>query len=388
MQNKGHEPMTTPVEAERGKVQMRERRGDARLILVMRGLRSLAYGFLAVILGIVLAGEGFSPAAIGILITVSLVGDMVGTYVIGLVADTWGRRRTLALLSLLMAGTGVIFGLVTNYVVLLVAAFFGTVGTSASEAAPFLRIDQAMIAQIALPDRRTALFARYNLVASLSAAGGALVAGLPALLIGIGLPLASDLRLLFGIYAVLGLVVACLSLPPVSSGGSAWASSHPVSEHQTASYPSTAPFARHRVKADCAPPHGCAGRRTGGAKPDGALLSSALWCATDNTLRPVLWGQFSLGALVPGSSAAGSSFVPTQHNGLHAPALECPLDPGSLRAHVSPGGNAAAVAPGAFADGCSHPAGLHDGPGRPGGANGRRQRDRPGSKPGPFLHTV
>ena len=68
-------------------VERRERPGDARLILVMRGLRSLAYGLLAVILGVVLEGEGFSPAAIGVLITVSLVGDMVGTYLIGLVAE-------------------------------------------------------------------------------------------------------------------------------------------------------------------------------------------------------------------------------------------------------------------------------------------------------------
>src|SRR5437762_11911318 len=157
----------------------RDRRAAARLILEMRGLRSLAYGLLAVLLGVALAGEGFSPAAIGVLITVSLVGDMVGTYVIGLVTDTWGRRRTLALLSLLMAGTGVIFGLVTSYPVLLVAAFFGTLGTTASETAPFLPVDQAMIAQVTAPSRRTALFARYNLVASLSVAVGALVAGLP-----------------------------------------------------------------------------------------------------------------------------------------------------------------------------------------------------------------
>src|SRR5436305_7557471 len=173
-----------------------ECRRSTQRILVMRGLRSLAYGLLAVLLGVALAGEGFSPAAIGVLITVSLVGDMVGTYVIGLVTDTWGRRRTLALLSLLMAGTGVIFGLVTSYPVLLMAAFFGTLGTSASETAPFLPIDQAMIAQVAAPERRTALFARYNLVASGSSAGGALVAGLP---------LASGIRLLFGVYAALAL---------------------------------------------------------------------------------------------------------------------------------------------------------------------------------------
>src|SRR6266446_4720739 len=193
-------------------VERRERPGDARLILIMRGLRSLAYGLLAVILGVVLSGEGFSPAAIGVLITVSLVGDMAGTYVIGLVADSWGRRRTLALLSLLMAATGVVFGLATNYPVLLVAGFFGTLGTSASETAPFLPIDQAMLAQVTEPSRRTALFARYNLVASGSSAGGALVAGLPGLLTQTGLPQASGIRLLFGVYALLALVVAGLSL--------------------------------------------------------------------------------------------------------------------------------------------------------------------------------
>ncbi len=220
MRNEGDEKGETRRRADSLPVETRERYGDVELILVMRGLRSLAYGFLAVILGVVLAGEGFSPAAIGVLITVSLVGDMVGTYVIGLFADTWGRRRTLALLSLLMAATGVIFGVVTSYPVLLLAAFFGTLGTSASETAPFLPIDQAMLAQITEPAHRTALFARYNLVASLSAALGALVAGLPDLLMRVGLPLASGIRLLFGVYALLGLVVAGLSLrlsPPVEA---------------------------------------------------------------------------------------------------------------------------------------------------------------------------
>src|SRR2546428_6691084 len=212
MRNEGNEAVTSAVEADRGTAETRERRRSTRLILVMRGLRSLAYGLLAVILGVVLASEDFSLAAIGVLITVSLLGDMAGTYVIGLVADTWGRRRTLALLALVMAATGVIFGLVTSYPVLLVAAFFGTLGTSASETAPFLPIDQTVIAQITMPEQRTSLFARYNLSASLGTAVGALVAGLPSLLTRTGLPLASGVRLLFGVYAALALMVAGLSL--------------------------------------------------------------------------------------------------------------------------------------------------------------------------------
>src|SRR2546429_9566088 len=212
MGNEGNESVTPPVEAEWERSQTRERLRDTRRMLAMRGLRSLAYGLLAVLLGVALAGEGFTPVAIGALITVSLVGDMVGTYVIGLVADTWGRRRTLALLSLLMAATGIIFGLVTSYAVLVVAAFFGTPGTSASETAPFLPIDQTMIAQVTAPEQRTSVFARYNLVASFSAAAGALAAGLPGLLTRTGLPIASGVRLMFGVYAVLALIVAGLSL--------------------------------------------------------------------------------------------------------------------------------------------------------------------------------
>ena len=186
-------------------------RADAIRLLVMRGLRSFAYGMLAVVLGVALSAEGLRPAAIGVLITVSLVGDFGGTYLIGIFADRWGRRRTLFLLALLMAGTGAVFGLTSFYPLLLVAAFFGTLGTSASETAPFLPIDQAILPQIAAPEQQTTLFARYNLVASFAGAAGALAAGLPDLQGPVGLSSSLKVRLLFGAYAVVALVVAWLS---------------------------------------------------------------------------------------------------------------------------------------------------------------------------------
>lgn len=190
---------------------------EVQLLMLMRGLRQLAYGLLAVVVGVWLAVEGFSPAAIGVLIALSLLGDMCGTVLIGLFADRWGRRRTLALLAVLMAATGAIFGLVTWYPLLLCAAFCGTLGTSASETAPFLPIDQTILAQVAPVSGRTLIFARYNLVASLCASLGALAAGLPALLVSAGLPLVSGMRLLFGVYTLLALVVAGLSLHLSSS---------------------------------------------------------------------------------------------------------------------------------------------------------------------------
>src|SRR5258708_3260382 len=99
-------------------------RDDQRIVL-MRGLRQFAYGLLAVVLGISLPGAGFSPAAIGALITVSLAGDFGGTYLIALYADRWGRRRTLIVLAALMAATGAVFGLTRLYPLLLVAGFLG-----------------------------------------------------------------------------------------------------------------------------------------------------------------------------------------------------------------------------------------------------------------------
>src|SRR6266699_4601743 len=74
-----------------------------------------------------------------------------------------------------------------------------------------------MIAQVTAPEQRTSVFARYNLVASFSAAAGALAAGVPGLLTRTGLPLASGTRLMFGLYAALALIVAGLSLRLSSS---------------------------------------------------------------------------------------------------------------------------------------------------------------------------
>jgi MFS family permease len=188
------------------------RTADVTLIIAARGLRSFAYGLLAVLLGVALTTAGLSPAAVGAVITVSLAGDFCGTYVIGLGADQWGRRRTLAVLAVVMAVTGAIFGLTHVVPVLLVAAFFGTLGTSASETAPFLPIEQTALAQVVAPGEQAAVFGRYNFVAWVAGALGALAAGLPDLLTHTGLALATGIRLLFGVYAAVALIVALLML--------------------------------------------------------------------------------------------------------------------------------------------------------------------------------
>ena len=203
---------------------------DARLVIAARGVRAFAYGMLGVLLGVSLSQRGLSPIAIGAIITVSLVGDFFGTYLIGVYADRWGRRRTLAALAGLMAITGAIFGLLSFYPVLLIAGFFGTLGTSGSETAPFLPIEQAIVPQIVRRERRTAIFARYNLVASFAAALGALAAGLPDLLTHAGISLATGIRLMFGLYVVAAFAAAVLAIrlsPAVEAHGAQHRDSRP-----------------------------------------------------------------------------------------------------------------------------------------------------------------
>jgi MFS family permease len=187
-----------------------DERVDAMRIIAARGLRQFAYGMMGVTLAVALTSSGFSPVEIGALITIAAAGDFCATYIIGITADHWGRRRTLCVLAIIMAITGAIFSVTRFYPALAVAAFFGVLGSTNSETAAFLPIEQAMLPQTSPAARHTALFARYNLVASLAGALGALAAALPDLLARVGVARPLGLDLIFWLYSACALAVAWL----------------------------------------------------------------------------------------------------------------------------------------------------------------------------------
>jgi MFS family permease len=150
---------------------------DIRLLFATRILRMAAYGALAVILGLYLAQLGFSEKRIGVILTLTLVGDTGISLWLTVVADRMGRRRVLVVGAVLMALAGVVFVLSSNWVVLLIAATVGVISPSGKEVGPFLSIEQAALSQITVHERRTHLFAWYNLVGSMAAAVGALGGG-------------------------------------------------------------------------------------------------------------------------------------------------------------------------------------------------------------------
>jgi MFS family permease len=117
------------------------------------------YGFLAVILALYLAALGFDETNIGLLLTLTLVGDTAISLWMSTHADRYGRRRMLALGSCLIVGAGLIFIATDRFVVLLAAATVGVISPSGYEVGPFLAIEQAALSQTVTHERRTRTFA-------------------------------------------------------------------------------------------------------------------------------------------------------------------------------------------------------------------------------------
>ena len=105
---------------------------DGRKILVARGLRTFAYGYLAVILGAYLDLLGLEPFEIGLLLTAAIAGSAAMTVFWSLLADRVGRRRTVAIMAVLMAVGGLVFALTDRYGLLVLGAFTGTISVTSS----------------------------------------------------------------------------------------------------------------------------------------------------------------------------------------------------------------------------------------------------------------
>ncbi len=147
------------------------------ILFSTRIIRLFCYGFLSVILALYLAESGFTETQIGLLFTVTLIGDAVISLWLTTSADRFGRKRTLIIGAVLMTIAGVGFALTKNYALLIIAAMIGVISPSGNEIGPFLSVEQASLTQLISNEKRTHIFAWYNLVGSFATATGALAGG-------------------------------------------------------------------------------------------------------------------------------------------------------------------------------------------------------------------
>jgi MFS family permease len=154
---------------------------DASKLVVARGLRGFADGMVSVLLASYLTDLGFSAGEVGVLIT----GTLLGSAALTLGSGLWGARFTPKQVLLFACGlmliTGVGFASVTSFWPLLLVAVIGTLNPSGGDVSVFLPTEQSMLTETVEPRRRTALFARYTLTGTFTAAIGALCAGVPTL---------------------------------------------------------------------------------------------------------------------------------------------------------------------------------------------------------------
>src|SRR5262249_31432703 len=184
---------------------------DGVVLFLTRFLRLFAYGALSVVLVFYLVSLGLTEAQVGLLLTLTLAGDIAISLLLTTRADRMGRRRRLIVGAILMAGAGVAFASTRNLFFLIIAGTIGVISPSGHEVGPFLSIEQAALSHIVSARSRTEVFAWYTLAGSVATALGALCSGTA---VGIvqktWLSTSNSYRVVVLLYAVLGVALAAL----------------------------------------------------------------------------------------------------------------------------------------------------------------------------------
>lgn len=170
-----------------------------------------AYGILGVILVLYLAATGLDETRIGVLLTLTFLGDAAITLWLSTRADRWGRRRVLVAGAGLMALGGGVMALTGDFSLLILGATVGVISPTGGEVGPFLAVEQACLAQLIAARDRTRWFAWYNVAGYGATALGALAGGwLAEYFQQGGWTALASYRFLLGGYGALGLVIGVL----------------------------------------------------------------------------------------------------------------------------------------------------------------------------------
>ncbi|HEX7172530.1 MAG TPA: MFS transporter [Candidatus Limnocylindria bacterium] len=193
---------------------------DVRLIFSVQAVRAFLYGFGSILIGASLAAGGFDAGEVGIVFTAMLLGMAISSIAVGRWGERIGRRRTYATLLVLMGIAGTVFALTGSLPILVIAALTGTMSTDPNESGPITTVEQAMLAS-APPAERARVYGRYNAVAYLAGALGALAAGGPTAIRDVlpGLPPDQRWLLLLPVGALACVALAARLSPSVEVEG-------------------------------------------------------------------------------------------------------------------------------------------------------------------------
>ncbi|KIX04958.1 uncharacterized protein Z518_05830 [Rhinocladiella mackenziei CBS 650.93] len=213
----GASQVLRPVKAflrEVGLVTLYNAPADTKILILQRFVRLFAYGGSTLILASYLSDLGISNARIGLFMTLTLIGDVFISFLLTLMADSLGRRWILVLGAALMSVSGIVFGLSGHYWVLLAGAIIGVISPSGNEIGPFRAIEESTIAHLTASPDRSDIYAWYSLIGTAGTALGFIGCGgiITFLREEKQLDSIRAYRVIFFIYAVVGIIKLCLAL--------------------------------------------------------------------------------------------------------------------------------------------------------------------------------
>ncbi|MGH8013394.1 MAG: MFS transporter [Candidatus Binataceae bacterium] len=184
-----------------------------------RALRSVALGYIGIVLPIYLAELGYSAVYLGTMFSLSALASAIIAALTGVLADRLGRKLFIVVIPLMMTAGCIVFAFTRNFTVMVLAASLGTFGFPATAGmgggwGPYYPAAQSLIAEKIADLQRTSVFGVLSFVGVVAAALGSLLAAAPGLLHHlIGISMFAGYRALFLFAALLSLLMAVVVLP-------------------------------------------------------------------------------------------------------------------------------------------------------------------------------
>lgn len=150
---------------------------DTWLVILARTCRMVAFGAISLIIALFMSSLHISDFKIGLFMTLTLMGDVILSLGIALVADKIGRRFVLFSGGCLMIFSGAVFWLFENYWVLLFAAVVGVVSATGGDMGPFRSVEESTLSHLTTQKTRSDVMSWYVTTSSLGSAIGTAVAG-------------------------------------------------------------------------------------------------------------------------------------------------------------------------------------------------------------------
>lgn len=171
-------------------------------------------GIPSLILALFFASLKFPDSRIGVFMTLTLLGDVLLSLLLTLVADKLGRRRILFGGSIMMACSGVVFALSENFWILLIAAVFGIISVTGADCGPFRAVEESILSGLTDEKTRSDVLAWYVTFTTMAGAIGAEVAGRVVHALEKRHNVVKAYHALFWAYAAFGIIgsILCLGL--------------------------------------------------------------------------------------------------------------------------------------------------------------------------------